>query len=217
MTKQADGTYQYEIANRPLYAGVTYKYKVCADLGWAESYPNENGANFELTVEEDGIFTITFTFDPATSTGNAVATKTGDAMTWTVVGNQEWMGNWDISSPNGNMEKQDDGTFKKVYSNLALAAETDYEFKVCGNHTWDPAYPSSNYKFTVEAAGNYDVTITLNVVSMEVSHSASVATGITYNKRETINNNQYFDLQGRCVAQPKHGLYIVNGKKVMVK
>ena len=34
---------------------------------------------------------------------------------------------------------------------------------------------------------------------------------------ETVTNNRYFDLQGRRVAQPTKGLYIVNGKKVVVK
>ena len=30
-------------------------------------------------------------------------------------------------------------------------------------------------------------------------------------------NGQYYDLQGRRVAQPTKGLYIVNGKKVVIK
>jgi hypothetical protein len=30
-------------------------------------------------------------------------------------------------------------------------------------------------------------------------------------------NGQYYDLQGRKVAQPAKGLYIVNGRKVVVK
>ena len=30
-------------------------------------------------------------------------------------------------------------------------------------------------------------------------------------------NGQYFDLQGRRVTNPTKGLYIVNGKKVIVK
>lgn len=34
---------------------------------------------------------------------------------------------------------------------------------------------------------------------------------------EPITVNQYYDLQGRRVAQPTRGLYIVNGKKVVVK
>ena len=42
-------------------------------------------------------------------------------------------------------------------------------------------------------------------------------TGINNVNRETITNNRYFDLQGRRVANPTKGLYIVNGKKVVIK
>ena len=42
-------------------------------------------------------------------------------------------------------------------------------------------------------------------------------TGIATVNRETTTNNRYFDLQGRRVAQPTKGLYIVNGKKVIIK
>ena len=42
-------------------------------------------------------------------------------------------------------------------------------------------------------------------------------TGVESINRETITNNQFFDLQGRRVAQPTKGLYIVNGKKVIIK
>ena len=41
------------------------------------------------------------------------------------------------------------------------------------------------------------------------------ATGIE--NVETVGENKYFDLQGRRVAQPAKGLYIKNGKKVLVK
>ena len=41
--------------------------------------------------------------------------------------------------------------------------------------------------------------------------------GIENVNRQTVNNNQYFDLSGRRVAQPTKGLYIVNGKKVYIK
>ncbi len=46
---------------------------------------------------------------------------------------------------------------------------------------------------------------------------AGEATGIENVAAETQQNGQYFDLQGRRVAQPTKGLYIVNGKKMMVK
>ena len=43
-------------------------------------------------------------------------------------------------------------------------------------------------------------------------------TGITDNKRDTITNNgEYFNLAGQKVAQPQKGLYIVNGRKVVVR
>ena len=43
------------------------------------------------------------------------------------------------------------------------------------------------------------------------------ANGIDNVNGETITNNRYFDLQGRQVTQPTKGLYIVNGKKMLVK
>lgn len=42
-------------------------------------------------------------------------------------------------------------------------------------------------------------------------------TGISLNKREATASDRYFNLSGQRVAQPTKGLYIVNGKKVIVK
>lgn len=42
-----------------------------------------------------------------------------------------------------------------------------------------------------------------------------MTTGI--NEVKIANNNEYFNLGGQRVAQPKKGLYIVNGKKVIIK
>lgn len=43
-------------------------------------------------------------------------------------------------------------------------------------------------------------------------------TGIsTTSMNNEVMNNEYFDLQGRRVAQPTKGLYIINGKKVIMK
>ena len=42
-------------------------------------------------------------------------------------------------------------------------------------------------------------------------------TGIDAVKQETKADNQYFNLAGQRVAQPTKGLYIVNGKKVIIK
>lgn len=42
-------------------------------------------------------------------------------------------------------------------------------------------------------------------------------TGVENVNRVTINDNKYYTLDGRCVENPTKGLYIVNGKKVMIK
>jgi hypothetical protein len=52
---------------------------------------------------------------------------------------------------------------------------------------------------------------------MLMSFDDDETTGVESINRETITNNQFFDLQGRKVAQPTKGLYIVNGKKVVVR
>ena len=84
--------------------------------------------------------------------------------------------------------------------------------------------------FTINAFGSYEFQPNrgLYITNIAVSYSGSEArsfigfaddstTGIN-----TINNGQwtmdnYFDLQGRKVAQPNKGLYIVNGRKVVIK
>lgn len=42
-------------------------------------------------------------------------------------------------------------------------------------------------------------------------------TGISSVARETVANNEYYNLSGQRIAQPTRGLYIVNGKKVAIK
>ena len=39
----------------------------------------------------------------------------------------------------------------------------------------------------------------------------------TIEKMRNVENETFYDLQGRRVAQPTKGLYIVNGKKVVIK
>ena len=60
-------------------------------------------------------------------------------------------------------------------------------------------------------------TISTSGARMLMSFDDDETTGVESINRETITNNQFFDLQGRKVAQPTKGLYIVNGKKVVVR
>lgn len=72
MAKQADGTYTINKKNVNLTLG-DYAFKVCANHGWSESYGNASG-NYIMSIEADGIYDITITFDPATHAITAKAT-----------------------------------------------------------------------------------------------------------------------------------------------
>jgi beta-galactosidase len=50
----------------------------------------------------------------------------------------------------------------------------------------------------------------------EPSDVKAVSRETITNNRETITNSRYYDLQGRMVAQPTKGLYVVNGKVVKI-
>ncbi len=52
---------------------------------------------------------------------------------------------------------------------------------------------------------------------MRMVFSDDEATGIEQTVSNNVHNSEYYDLQGRRVAKPAHGLYIVNGKKVILK
>ena len=76
MTLQDNGTYTWEKTEIELAAYTQIEFKVVKDHAWTEAYP---GSNYAFSVAEDGIYTITITFDPTSKEVAAVATKTGDA------------------------------------------------------------------------------------------------------------------------------------------
>lgn len=83
------------------------------------------------------------------------------------------------------------------------------EFKKASNGYLKPnrAYLSTSYNVSATSAREY----------LEISFEDDDVTGVENVNRSTITNNQFYDLQGRKVEQPQKGLYIVNGKKVIIK
>ena len=53
--------------------------------------------------------------------------------------------------------------------------------------------------------------------ALTMNFEEPVVTGISNNTRETITNNRYYNLNGQRVSKPTKGMYIQNGKKVVVK
>ena len=83
--------------------------------------------------------------------------------------------------------------------NFAKATVGDVKFEL-------PELPEHYYWDTTHFKNGY----------LYIRYSSATAIGATLTNSEKVNHEVY-DLQGRRVAQPRKGLYVVNGKKVNIK
>ena len=229
MIKQDDNvTYILTKTDLTLAIG-TYKYKICANHGWAENYGDEKDSegNASVFITKDGIYDLTFTFNSKTHEVSCDATRKADAIIekiWSVAGSEGLFETaWDEQSTANEMTKQENNIYILEKKGINLNAQT-YEYKVCSNHDWTESYgadPSGrgNAILTITEAGIYDVTFTFNSVTKEVSATAvrTDTDGISQIAGDVKAKNVVFNLQGHCVSTPKQGVYIINGKKVVVK
>ena len=203
-----------------------YELKVLKDHSWAEAYPQ---TNYVFMVEETGTYNVTIQFNANNFTINVKTTKTGDAVigekTWTVAGFGAILGKeWDPEATENDMIKQEDNvTYILTKTDLTLALGT-YKYKICANHGWSENYgddtdPEGNASIYIAADGIYDVTFTFNSVTKEVSATAvrTDTDGISQIAGDVKAKSVVFNLQGHRVSTPKQGVYIINGKKVVVK
>lgn len=227
MIKQDDNvTYILTKTDLTLAIG-TYKYKICANHGWAENYGDEKDSegNASVFITKDGIYDLTFTFNSKTHEVSCDATRKADAIIekiWSVAGSEGLFETaWDEQSTANEMTKQKNNIYVLVKKGISLNAQT-YEYKVCANHDWTESYgenPIDNATLTIEEDGIYDVTFTFNSVTKEVSATAvrTDTDGISQIAGDVKAKSVVFNLQGHRVSTPKQGVYIINGKKVAVK
>ena len=107
--------------------------------------------------------TYTVTFNPTTMKAlitGYVAPVIDE--TWTVVGEPESLfgSYWDTSDTNNDMDLVD-GLYTWSKKNVELTAG-NIQFKVIRNHSYGTSYPADNYIHNVAQSGPYDVTITFN-------------------------------------------------------
>ena len=229
MIKQEDNvTYILTKTNLTIAQG-GYKYKICANHSWAENYGDDNDpeGNASIFITKDGIYDLTFTFNSKTHEVSCVPTKKADAIIekiWSVAGNEGLFETaWDELSTANEMTKQENNIYVLEKKGISLNAQT-YEYKVCSNHDWTESYGADplgidNAILVIEKAGTYDVTFTFNQVTKEVSATAvrTDTDGISQIAGNVEAKNVVFNLQGHRVSTPKQGVYIINGKKVVVK
>lgn len=176
MELQNDGTYKWEKSELTLAAGAI-EFKVCEDHGWDKSWPSQN---YVLNISEDGIYTITITFDPESKNVAAEATKTGSAE---VDPTASIKGSWDGWAQEVVFTLAAD---KKSASGVVNITEaTDYTFKVILNggdwrsngYTYhrdftgaaDITGNADNMILTADVAGEYTFTWTFETNALEIT------------------------------------------------
>ncbi len=226
LTDKGDGIWELTKTGCILEQDVKNEFKVVKNHSWGESYP---AANYVFTVKETGTYSVTIQFDANNFEIKVKTTKTGDVVigekTWTVAGSPEILGvEWKPKATENDMIKQEDNvTYILTKTNLTLAIGT-YKYKICANHGWAENYgdendPEGNASIYIEEAGTYDVTFTFNQATKEVSATAvlSVTDGISQIASDIKTKKVIFNLQGQRISAPKQGVYIINGKKVVLK
>lgn len=156
------------------------------------------------TPEKAGVYTFTFTFNSNDGTVSVEAVRTDDC-TWSV-----------SFANNGNWEK----VMVRVMSGDKEIANEEATFTRHSSSQNVDLYSWSMKSEDVPTLiifsdGNGNTTGEMDYVDGK-QYDYLTTTGITNVKAE-INDGVIYDMQGRRVAQPSKGLYIVNGKKVILK
>ena len=188
----------------------------------------DGAGKYKVSVSADMKVTVTKTGDVEHTYTVAGSFYYGDPATEVKIFGDP---SWDASNTANDMEKQTDGTYKKVYENVVFENAGNIQFKVVEDHAWNISYgwdatadnPNGNAFCEITGTGTGTITIIFNPegataqdkVKIEVT---GVPTGINgINIDAAGEKDVYYNLQGVRVANPGKGVYIKNGKKVLVK
>ena len=159
---------------------------------------NLNGTKITMNRIEDGIVTRCQGVVLKSTTENITMTKTDEESSDDYYGNSLWGTSSRITNPDpGNVY----GLGYKESAGVAF-----YKLKSTGTIGANKAYLKANNSAAANAFFTFDFDAT--------------ATGVdSINAQENEENAEVkiYDLQGRRVANPGKGIYIVNGKKVLMK
>lgn len=125
---------------------------------------------------------------------------------------------WDQTNESNKMTNNGDGTYSKTYT--VSEAVNDIELKVVEDGTtWYGDAEGQNVMFDLSAAGSF--TVNFDPATGIVTVTGDIVTGINAinadKAAENLENAEIYTLNGQRVEKPRKGLYIVNGKKVVIK
>ena len=223
MSQTEDGTYTLTIADLEVRELKTFEYKLRADQQWGVyelPAPDSDPQNYSWTPEVSGFYTLNFVFNPEEHSLTLDAERTDDC-TWSVTyvnvenwpavyaytftsgeeGATEFSGEWPGTQLEANGE-QEEGHDIYAYS---LKSEQMPAFIIFNNG--EGGVYNQTFDLPFEDGKQYN----------DGAQEQKPATAINSTNCQLDNTTALYDLQGRRVARTSKGIYIVNGKKVVVK
>jgi hypothetical protein len=143
---------------------------------WMETQLQGNGDGAYMLVVPEGGAEYTFTFDEFTLQFKVDGEKGDDGYkSFTVAGSAASVfgTTWDPSNTDNDMVQNADGLWILDKYNCELP-EGNLEFKVAANHGWAFAWPAENYQVYIPEPGYYDVHITFDSTTYEVTGTAEL-------------------------------------------
>lgn len=173
--------------------------------------------NIQVTLTAPGQITVSFDGEFITITGDF-----GELVieSYTLVGDAVVFGTADDPSNTANdMDDNGDGTYSKVYENIALPVG-EYHFKVVGNHSYAayefPGAFQDKFITNLEQDGIYNITVTFDTNEPDDSDYKLYAeleyVGELTAVEDAIANEEVvaaFDLTGKPVAADAKGIVIL--------
>lgn len=171
-----NGVYTLSMENVQLSAG-TFEYKVVGNHDWGNEWPQGYGNNFREEVPSNGIYNLTFTFDPATGEATCAITPVQELDDYYIVAGTENMfgSNWSATDTLNLMTEGEAGIFTWTKEGFEATAGTEVMFKVVANGNWDTCWPLSdengdnNWWYQFAEDGVYTVVITFNEETKEIN------------------------------------------------
>lgn len=168
-----DGLYKLFCADVTLAAGTEYKFKIVTNHNW--NNPNYPAQDKVLTVEEDGKYDVTITFNAETKEVAYVAEFKGGVIVekhYLIVGDaaiangEDWNNDADVNL----MTSADEGlTYTLVIPNVKMIANKEYGYKVVEKGSWTEYFPNKvgggNEYFSVTESAVYTLTYTFTVAT----------------------------------------------------
>ena len=113
------------------------------------------------------------------------------------------------------------GTLEQTTINSIDGEMSNYKFTITDDNTIPMFYPfKDNTTFSAGKAYLQIPTVWLPASaqkSISIRFDEGETTGIEELKEQSVKSEDVYDLQGRKVENPTCGIYIINGKKILVK